>query len=493
MARRPLSLILALGANGALGRGGQLPWSEPEDREHFERTTRGHVVIMGRRTWEEEGRPLPDRTNIVVSRSFVPPAGSGVLAAETLDDALALAWTVDPEPFVIGGARMFEEALPKATRIYLTEIPSAPDADVFFALDRSGFRVVEERAGARGLRFLVLEPRVVAYTSLDATRASALARVALGHVTQEYPNKLDHVLDAAADVASPRSLHPIFYGSFDWHSCVHGYWLLTHLYWRFPALSEAPRIRDVVDAHFTAENVAGELRYLARPSSRTFERPYGWAWLLALAAELARHGTPEGARWRASLAPLASAFAERFLEWLPRATHPVRSGTHHSTAFALSLALEYAEATNDERLAGALRAKARAWYEHDRDAQVWEPSGEDFLSPALIEAECMRRALDRDDYERWLAAFLPRLAQGEPKALFSPVQPSDRTDGRIAHLDGLNLSRAWCLRGIARALGGADRLLAAAEAHLEASLPHVTGHYMGEHWLATYAALALEA
>jgi len=329
---------------------------------------------------------------------------------------------------------------------------------------------------------------------LTAEFAARLAGMALGHVMREYPNKPDHVLRDAADVRAPRALHPLFYGSFDWHSCVHGYWLLARLYRRFPALAEAAAIRRLFDAQITAENVAGERAYLHQPMREGFERPYGWAWLLMLAAELARQDGDEGRRWRATLQPLADAFADRFCRYLPKATYPVRAGTHANSAFALALALEYAQVANDRRLAELAAATARAWFGDDADCQAWEPSGEDFLSPALIEAECMRRALPDADFPRWLARFLPRLDAGEPAALFRPAVVSDRTDGRIAHLDGLNLSRAWCWRALAAALPPPvrARALEAAERYLAASLPHLSDDYAGEHWLGTFALLAVD-
>jgi hypothetical protein len=327
--------------------------------------------------------------------------------------------------------------------------------------------------------------------------AERFAELALGHVTREYPNKLDHVLRGPDDLRGPRALHPIFYGSFDWHSCVHGYWLLTVLLRTFPALPQAARIRALLDAHLTPDNVAGELAYLQAPERATFERPYGWAWLLMLHAELVRHEDDGGRRRAEALAPLAQAFARRFARHLPYATYPVRAGTHASSAFALALAFEYATRCRDDSLFGLIRDKARAWFANDADAQAWEPSGEDFLSPVLMEAECMRRVLRAGEYAAWLRRFLPRLAHGEPATLFAPATVSDRTDGRIAHLDGLNFSRAWCFRSIARALDANDArrapLLTAAGAHLRASLPHVATNYMGEHWLATFAVLALSA
>ncbi len=334
---------------------------------------------------------------------------------------------------------------------------------------------------------------------LTPALASRFAALALGHVTREYPNKLDHVLAGPEDARGPRALHPVFYGSFDWHSCVHGYWLLARVLRRVPSLPEAGAVRALFDAHLTPERVAGEVAYLARPSARGFERPYGWAWLLALAAEVGRHATPEGRRWAAALAPLAAAFAERFREFLPKADYPVRAGTHFNTAFALALALEYADAAGDDALGTLLRGRARRWYAGDRDCQAWEPGGDDFLSPALVEAECMRRVLPADEFAEWFARFLPGVAAGAPAALFEPAAVSDRTDGKIAHLDGLNLSRAWCWRGVADALAataGADdprcgAARGAARRHLAAGLPHVAGDYMGEHWLATFALLAV--
>ena len=325
--------------------------------------------------------------------------------------------------------------------------------------------------------------------------AARLAAIALGHVTREYPNKLDHVLGGADDARNPRDLHPIFYGSFDWHSCVHSYWLLARLYGRFPDMPGADAVRARLDDAFTPDKVAGELAYLQRQGSAGFERPYGWAWLLKLAAELAGQTSDEGRRWSQALTPLAVAFADRFKAFLPKADYPVRAGAHTNTAFALALALDYARACEDEDLAALIGAKLRAWYGADKATQAWEPSGDDFLSPTLVEAEAMRRALAPPAFEIWVEAFLPRLALGEPTALFAPAAVSDRSDGKIAHLDGLNLSRAWCWRSLSLALTGlAQRAaLAAAERHLEASLPHVAGDYMGEHWLATYALLALEA
>jgi hypothetical protein len=317
----------------------------------------------------------------------------------------------------------------------------------------------------------------------------------MGHVTQEYPHKLDHVMGSDADVVPPRAQHPIFHGSYDWHSCVHGYWTLARLYRLHPDRSECAEVRSLFDRMLTPDNVAGEAAYLARPLSRGFERPYGWGWALALCAELARHATPEGRRWATVLQPLGHAFADRYMTSLPLADYPVRSGVHSSSAFAAALALDYAAHCGDAQLRDALTARLAAWFGQDRDAQAWEPNGEDFLSATLTEAEVMRRVMPGEVYRVWLAGFLPRLALRKPAALFAPARVSDRTDGKIAHLDGLNLSRAWCFRGIADALPTDDparaTCLEAAEAHIASALPHVAGDYMGEHWLATFALLAL--
>ena len=323
-------------------------------------------------------------------------------------------------------------------------------------------------------------------SSLDLAAATRFAKIALGHVTREQPNVL----------ASPKIVHPIFFGSFDWHSCVHSYWLLATLYRLFPDLPERAEIAVLFADAFTGEKVKGEISYLERTTARGFERPYGWAWFLMLQAELKRHKGREAKAWAAALKPLAALFAKRFREYLPKLVYPVRSGVHSSSAFALAFAYEYASA-NDKRLAALIRKTARDWYLADRDCQAWEPSGEDFLSPALVEAECMRRVLTPTEFQRWFRAFLPRLAKRQPKTLFTPAIVSDRTDGRIVHLDGVNLSRAWCWRTIAASRLARDPLqkiaAKAADAHLAVSLPHVSGNYMGEHWLASFALLALLA
>jgi hypothetical protein len=321
---------------------------------------------------------------------------------------------------------------------------------------------------------------------LDADFGARLARIALGHVTREYPHKLDHVLGGDEDALPPRVLHPVFYGSFDWHSCVHGWWTLLTLRRLFPENEEAAAIAELAEATFTTDKIAAELAYLDRPLSASFERPYGWGWLLYLHLEASRHEDD----WAAELEPLARAFAERFKSYLSKLTYPIRVGTHFNTAFALILALEWAEEF-DSALATAIRDWTGDRFSSDRDCPAWEPGGDEFLSPALIEALCMKRALPSAEFERWFGQFLPNIAEREPATLFRPAIVSDRSDGKIAHLDGLNLSRAWCWRSIAPTVGTVANT--AADEHLKAALPHLASDYAGEHWLASFALLALLA
>lgn len=355
--------------------------------------------------------------------------------------------------------------------------------------------------------------------------ASQFARIALGHVTREYPHRLDYTIVGPEDVCEPHVLHPLFHGSFDWHSCVNSHWMLACLLRRFPKIPEAAAIRELFDVQFTPQNVEAELAYLRRPGSRGFERTYGWAWLLMLAAELRKSEKPINSSqpdqtdalgtsslrakrlgWLKALAPLADAFVMRFTEFLPRATYPIRTGTHPNSAFSFILALEYATSADDksqssgpgdEDFASSLRAKAAAYFWDDADCQAWEPNGNDFLSSALTEAHCMQRSLPPTEFSAWFERFLPRFAERQPKALFEPAIVSDRSDGQIAHLDGYNLSRAWSLRALSTSFDeGHPRRSAAletAEDLLQASLPHLDDDYMGSHWLATYATLALDA
>lgn len=315
--------------------------------------------------------------------------------------------------------------------------------------------------------------------------ASRFARLALANVEREYPAKLDHVMTGPDDVRSPRELHPAFYGSFDWHSCVHMHRTLARLRRVFASLPERGAIDALFDRHFAADNIAAECAYLERPASSAFERTYGWAWLLELAREL------RDTRWAPILAPLARAMAARYVEYLPRQRYPLRQGLHPNSAFGLAFAIDYARAEGDGILAAACGSAAMRWFAQDRDVPIaWEPSGIDFLSPALMEADLMRRVLPSPDFARWLDAFLP------VGCALVPAEVDDRADGYIAHLDGLNLSRSWNLTGIAAALPAGDAriepLRANAAVHLEAGMRGLaSGEYAGEHWLASFAVLAL--
>lgn len=325
------------------------------------------------------------------------------------------------------------------------------------------------------------------------------AAVALHNIAQEYPHKLDHVMSSDGDAVPPRVLHPAFHSSYDWHSCVHMHWLLVHLRRHFPDLPQKTVIDAVMSSHFSPGAIADECAYFDRPDARSFERPYGWAWLLELARELRTCDDPLARAWSDALAPLASLIEARYLDFLPRADYPVRYGMHSNSAFGLLFALDYAHDQARIDVVGACRAKALAWYGNDVDAPAqWEPSGADFLSPSLVEAMLMSRVHEAADFESWLSRFLPDLAQAAPRTLFAPARVSDRTDPQIVHLDGLNLSRAWCLYEIASALPVADArvdvLRKCADDHLHAGMAALSGGaFVAAHWLASFAALALRA
>jgi hypothetical protein len=297
------------------------------------------------------------------------------------------------------------------------------------------------------------------------------------------------VLREAADLHRPRDLHPAFYGCYDWHSAVHGHWLLAHLLRRHPALPQALSIRKILDSHFSAQNLQVEADYLEKHPG--FERPYGWAWLLKLARELALWQDADAKRWLEHLRPLTEVIEARYLEWLPKQTYPIRSGVHTNTAFGLAFALDYAESAKKKSLVKMIREKSLEYYSHDREyPAAWEPGGNDFLSPCLVEADLMRRVYQRStrDFSRWFNKFLGEI----PENLLSPAVVSDRADGQLAHLDGLNLSRAWCFFNLAAVLPNKKLLAESANRHLAAGLTHIaSGSYAGEHWLASFAAYAL--
>jgi hypothetical protein len=318
--------------------------------------------------------------------------------------------------------------------------------------------------------------------------AQAFAKVALANVTREFPRKIDHLLVGPDAGVSDRALHPAFYGSYDWHSAVHMHWLLTRVLRLQPDLPQAAAIEAVLDTHLSVTCIGTERSYFDDPGRRTFERPYGWAWVLELQAELLRLAAVHAGarRWRDAVDPFACYLSGRLREFLALAAYPIRTGMHANTAFACVLALDYARVAQDSGLAADIEAAARRWHLADRDAPLaYEPSLADFLSPSLVEAQLMREVLAKDAFDAWLKAFMP---QGLGPLATPPVVP-DRTDAQFSHLDGLSLSRAWALRRLGDAVPGGA---AAVDAHLAAGLPQVVGgDYVGEHWLASFAALAL--
>jgi hypothetical protein len=330
-------------------------------------------------------------------------------------------------------------------------------------------------------------------------RAAEFATTALATVRREFPNDMRSVMRAPGDVPHrPKDVHPAFYGCFDWHSCVETHWLLVRLLRVVPDAVPAADIRAVLDEHLTAEHLATEARTFTERGGGS--RPYGWSWALHLVHELATWDDPDGRRWAEHAAPLADAFTDAFVRWLPRATYPIRQGAHFNGAFGLSRSLAYARwraGRGEPALLDAITDAARRWFGADADAPAaWEPDGADFLSPALCEAELMAALLPADDFGPWLHRFLPGIADAEPAALFTPAVVSDDSDGQIAHLHGLNLSRAWCFRRLAETLPPGDSripvLLSAAARHGDPELDSVSGgDYMVEHWLACYAVLYL--
>ena len=335
--------------------------------------------------------------------------------------------------------------------------------------------------------------------ALSPEQRSAFARLALKGLSKEYPNKPEHVMAGPGDVKGPRDLHPAFYGSYDWHSSVHGHWMLVRLIRLFPDLNEAAEVRAVLGDHLTPEKIKVEAEYFARKDNKSFERPYGWAWLLKLAQELNGWDDPDAKVWAKNLRPLAEVIVTRYLDFFPKQTYPIRTGVHPNTAFGLAFAHDYAVAARDTRLVALVTERARAYFAADvLVPAAWEPGGADFFSPSLMEADLMRRVLPAAEFRAWLNAFLPGAAQAEPKALFEPAIVTDRSDPQLVHLDGLNLSRAWCMRSIATALPAGDPVRAAliisARRHAQAALEHVaSGDYAGEHWLASFAVYLLSS
>jgi hypothetical protein len=328
---------------------------------------------------------------------------------------------------------------------------------------------------------------------VDLATAQRFANLAFQCLHQEYPNKIAHTLTGDADVHPPRELYPAFYGCYDWHSAVHGHWLLVRLVKQFPKAPFAARARAELARSFTIANLAAEATYLQREGRASFERPYGLAWLLKLSGELRTWKDPQAAEWSRALVPLEAAAAEHIKKWLPDLTYPIRIGEHDQTAFSFGLIWDWATISGDREMKALLGDAARRFYLADRACPLgYEPSGHDFLSPCLAEADFMRRVLVPAEFSRWLDAALPQIPRNGHRDWLGPAIVTNRADPKLAHLDGLNLSRAWMLEGIAHALPAKDpRVFAlrnAAAEHRAAALPAVTGeHYEGGHWLGTFA------
>jgi len=329
---------------------------------------------------------------------------------------------------------------------------------------------------------------------LDADTAQRFAQLALDCVHREYPNKIAHVLSGDDDVLPPRELTPAFYGCFDWHSAVHGHWLLARLARAVPSAEISQAARDALEGSIQAENIATEVSYLQGPGRVSFERPYGLAWLLQLAAELREWTDDAQAQWWAfNLGPLELAAAERISEWLPKLDYPIRIGEHAQTAFAFGLILDWARTAGEAAMEELVVKKSREFYLEDKGCPLeYEPSGQDFLSPCLAEADLMRRILSPLEFGAWLGAFLPQVPLDGAEDWLKPAVVSDPGDPKLAHLDGLNISRAWMLEGIAAGLAEGDprldAIMAAADRHRRAGLRSVTGqYYEGGHWLGSFA------
>jgi len=329
--------------------------------------------------------------------------------------------------------------------------------------------------------------------TLDADAAARFAGLALACLHKEYPNKIAHVMLGDSDARPPRELTPAFYGCYDWHSNVHGHWLLVRLVRLFPNAPFAGQARAELARSFRRESIAGEVAYLRGDGRASFERPYGLAWLLQLSAELREWNDPQAREWAATLAPLETEAAAHIRTWLPKLQYPIRIGEHDQTAFSFGLIWDWAGVANDAPMRSLLTEAARRFYLKDRDCPLnYEPSGQDFLSPCLAEADFMRRVLPAPQFARWLTGFLPGIPTKAQGHWLDPGIVTDRSDPKLAHIDGLNLSRAWMLEGIAHGLGPNDprvpALLATAAHHRESALPAVTGeHYEGGHWLGTFA------
>jgi hypothetical protein len=331
---------------------------------------------------------------------------------------------------------------------------------------------------------------------LTSREAARLIQLPLDCIQTPFPYKPGLVIDKEADLSLPSYHHPAFYGCFDWHSAVHGHWVIINLLRRFPDLPQAEEARRKLSKNLSPENIQREIEYFSlNPYTRSFERTYGWAWLLKLCEELYLWKEDTQAKeWYDNLRPLADLIVRKYMDFLPRLNYPIRVGEHTNTAFGLTFAWDFAQTTGEDSLRLLIERRARGYYLKDQNCPLsWEPSGFDFLSPCLQEADLMNRVLEAEEFESWFSAFAPSLLQPGTNVL-EPAVVRDRTDGKLVHLDGLNFSRAWCLYHIARDHPEWGHLKKLADQHLAFSLPNIVdGEYAGEHWLATFALYALNA
>jgi hypothetical protein len=328
--------------------------------------------------------------------------------------------------------------------------------------------------------------------TLSLEQAGRLASLPLACMQTPYPNKPGETLGSIADLGEPRQLHPAFYGCFDWHSSVHAHWSLVRLLKLFPELERADSIRLKLAANLTAANILEEVAYFNRSGENSYERTYGWAWLLKLAEELHTWDDPLGRQLEENLQPLTDLIIQRFSSFLPKLVYPVRVGEHTNTAFAMAFAWDYSNRLGEDSLKLLIEERATDFYLEDLDCPMaWEPSGFDFLSPCLEEIDLMRRVLDEKAFQAWMNRFAPQLLDKDYALAAGLV--SDRSDGKLVHLDGLNFSRAWVLYGLAHQYPDYEHLIPIADAHVAYSLPNLVGDsYEGGHWLGTFALYALQ-
>jgi hypothetical protein len=333
--------------------------------------------------------------------------------------------------------------------------------------------------------------------NINSELAGHFAALALKCIEKEYPNNPSHLMNDETELWSPKIMHPAFYGCFDWHSAVHGHWMLIRLLIKYPDLADAERIRNALDHNLTEANINKEVHYFQQKSRRSFERTYGWAWLLKLAEQLDGWRDPQGMMWRKNIQPLEKEIVKQYLDFLPKQTYPIRTGVHPNTAFGLSFALDYARKTQNKELENLIMERSLFYFSNDKNCPAsWEPGGEDFFSPCLMEADLMRRVLSTEDFQKWFYRFLPNLKDGAPAVLLNPATVTDRSDGKLVHLDGLNLSRSWCMKHIASVLQENNPvrriLIESAKKHACDALKNISsGDYAGEHWLASFATYLL--